>query len=179
MSWSRVPKGVAMSKSQVLTSNDNSVKPTDRRFGFEADTECLPMYVKRTLDRLKLKIGRAQWLAITDQERLAIGRVSTESEADCLSAQELVRGILRRYSAEPELLPASVERSTDPPAEVPAVVTESALEVGFIVDQEQWSKLDADQRFALTKLVDSGKQNKRKRALIEFLGEGSERKRGL
>jgi Conserved nitrate reductase-associated protein (Nitr_red_assoc) len=77
------------------------------------------------------------------------------------------------------LLPASVERSADPPAEVPAVVTESALEVGFMVDQEQWSKLDADQRFALTKLVDSGKQNKRKRALIEFLGEGSERKRGL
>lgn len=168
-----------MDKSQVPTSNDNSVQPMDRRFGFEAETKCLPMYVKRTLDRLKLKIGRAQWLAITDQERLAIGRASTESEADCLSAQELVRGILRRYSAEPELLPASVERSADPPAEVPAVVTESALEVGFVVDQEQWSKLDADQRFALTKLVDSGKQNKRKRALIEFLGESGKRKSGL
>jgi hypothetical protein len=161
-----------MGKSQVLTSNDNSAQPTDRRFGFEADTKCLPMYVKRTLDRLKLKIGRAQWLAITDQERLAIGRVSAEGEADCLGAQELVRGILRRYSTEPVLLPASVERSADPPAEVPAVVTESAREVGFIVDQERWSKLDSDQRYALTKLVDSGKQDKRKRALIEFLGEG-------
>jgi hypothetical protein len=163
-----------MGKLQVLASNDNSGQPKDRRFGFEADIQCLPMYVKRTLDRLALKICRAQWSAMTDQERLPIGHVSTESKADCANAQELVRGILRRYGTEPVLLPASVERSADPPAEVPAAVTESALEVGFIVDQEEWSKLDTDQRYALTKLIDSGKKNKRKRALIEFLAQRRE-----
>ena len=102
------------------------------------------------------------------------GHVSTGSKADCTSAQELIRGILRRYGTEPVLLPASVERSADPPAEVPAAVTESGLEVGFIVDQEEWSKLDTDQRYALTKLIDSGKKNKRKLALIEFLRERRE-----
>jgi hypothetical protein len=163
-----------MGKLRVLASNDNSGHPTDRRFGFEADIQCLPMYVERTLDRLALKVGRAQWLAMTDQERLEIGHVSTESKADCASAQELVRGILRQYGTEPVLLAVSVERSVDPPAEVRAAVTESALEVGFIVDQEEWSKLDTDQRYALTKLIDSRKKNKRKRALIEFLTERSE-----
>jgi len=160
-----------MDKLQVLASNDNSAQPTDRRFGFEADIQCLPMYVKRTLDRLALKIGRAQWSAMTDQERLSIGQLPTISEQDRDLGRELVRGILRRYGTEPVLLPASVEESADPPADVPTAVIESAREVGVVVDQAQWSKLTTDQRYALTKLIDAGKKNKRKRALVEFFGE--------
>jgi hypothetical protein len=41
-----------MGKLQVLASNDNSGQPTDRRFGFEADIQCPPMYVKRTLRKI-------------------------------------------------------------------------------------------------------------------------------
>ena len=143
----------------------------DRRFAFEAEIGCLPMYVKRTLDRLAVKIGRAQWLAMTDEERESIGQLSTASKADCEIAKGLVRGILHRYGTEPTLLPPAVEQYADPPVEVPAAVIESALEVGVVLNQEKWSKLDTDQQYALTKLIDSGKKNKRKRALMEFFGD--------
>jgi hypothetical protein len=143
----------------------------DRRFAFEAEIGCLPMHVKRTLDRLAVKIARAQWLAMTDEERVSIGQLSTASKADCEIAKGLVRDILHRYGSEPTLLPPTVERYADPPVAVPATVIESAFEVGVVVNQEKWSKLDTDQQYALTKLIDSGKKNKRKRALIEFFGE--------
>ena len=61
-----------MVKSKYSRAMTISVQPTGRRFGFEADTKCLRCTSSERLDRLKLKIGRAQWLAITDQERLAI-----------------------------------------------------------------------------------------------------------
>ncbi len=37
------------------------------------------------------------------------------------------------------------------------------------MDQTRWSKLDDDQQYALTKLLDPGKKRKRARALAEFL----------
>jgi TRAP-type C4-dicarboxylate transport system substrate-binding protein len=40
--------------------------------------------------------------------------------------------------------------------------------VGFLLDQQKWSKLDDDQRYALTKLIDPAKKSKRARALAEF-----------
>ena len=39
---------------------------------------------------------------------------------------------------------------------------------GFLLDQSKWSTLDEEQRYALTKLLDPGKRNKRMRALAEF-----------
>ena len=140
----------------------------DRRFAFEGGIDCLPMYVKRTLDRLALKIGRGQWLSMTDQERVSIGELSTKSEEDCEAGKEIVRNILRRYGTAPTLLPQSAECFADPPTQAPAEVIESAREVGVLLDQEKWSELNTDQRYALTKLIDSGKKNKRKRALMEF-----------
>jgi hypothetical protein len=149
--------------------DDRGTQGLDRRFAFEADINCLPMYVKRMLDRLALKIGRGQWLAMTDQDRVSIGQLSTKSEEDCERAKRIVREILHRYGTEPTPLPQSVERFADPPVEVPAEVIESARELGVALTQEKWSSLNTDQRYALTKLIDSGKKNKRKRALREFL----------
>jgi hypothetical protein len=146
-------------------------QPMNQRFAFEAEINCLPMYVKRTLDRLAVKVSRAQWLSMTHQERTSIGELVTASKEDREIARELIRDILRRYGSEPTLLPQSVERSADPPVEAPAEVIESAREVGVLLDQEKWSKLNTEQRYALTKLIDSGKRNKRKRALIEFFGK--------
>jgi hypothetical protein len=165
--------------------HDNPADPTnyhenrnaqriDRRFAFEAETNCLPMFVKRTLDRLALKIGHSQWLSMTHEERASIGQLSTTSREDREIAKEVVRDILRRYGTEPTLLSQSVERYADPPVEIPAAVIESAREVGVLLTQEKWSKLNTDQRYALTKLIDSGKKNKRKRALMEFFAGPSE-----
>jgi hypothetical protein len=66
-------------------------------------------------------------------------------------------------------LTQAVAQLADPPREVPAAVIESAREVGFSMDQRRWSKLDDDQQYALTKLIDPSKKRKRARALAEFL----------
>jgi hypothetical protein len=125
------------------------------------------MYVKQTLDRLALKISHSQWIALTDDERTSIGQLVTEKEPEI--AKQLIRTVLRRYSAEPTLLPGS-EQLANPPLIVPQAVIESAHEVGVLLNQEKWSSLSTDQRYVLTKLLESGKKHKRKRALMEFLG---------
>jgi len=163
--------GQQLKPSDVANSHENrGGQRLNRRFAFEADSDCLPMYVKRTLDRLALKLGRGQWLSMTDRERASIGELSTGSKQDCEAGKEMVREILRRYGTEPTELPQNVERLSDPRFELPAAVIESSREVGVCLRQERWSELSTDQRYALTKLVDPGKKNKRKRALMEFLG---------
>jgi hypothetical protein len=157
--------------SDPMDRHENpSAQRIDRRFAFEAGANCLPMFVKRTLDRLALKIGHSQWLSMTEQEQASIGQLSTTSKEDREIARESIRDILRRYGTEPTLLPESAGRLANPPLEVPAQVIESARQVGVLLTQAKWSDLNADQQYALTKLIDSGKQNKRKLALMEFLG---------
>ena len=43
-----------------------------RQFAFEAGSDCLPMSVKRKLDRLAIKIGRDQWLGMNSDEKTSI-----------------------------------------------------------------------------------------------------------
>ena len=163
---SNQPSGPA----DVTNNQENrDAQRMDRRFPFEAGSNCLPMYVKRTLDRLAVKIGHSQWLALTDEERTSIGQLATEEDREV--ATELIRDILSRYGTEPTLLPGTVEQLANPPLKIPEAVVESAREVGVLLDQEKWSKLSIDQRYVLTKLLESGKKNKRKRALLEFFGE--------
>jgi hypothetical protein len=157
----------------VNAGNDHdsrNIQQMDRPFAFEAEINCLPMYIKRVLDRIALKIGRAQWLAMTSEEQHSIGQLRPATKEDCETARALVRAILHRYGSEPTVLPQSVERFADPPIEAPAEVIESAREVGVSLNQQRWSELNANQRYALTKLVDPAKKHKRKRALAEFLG---------
>jgi hypothetical protein len=117
----------------------------NREFAFEAkinDTlDCLPMSVKRKLDRVELKIGRKQWLGMRPEERMAIWHLPAESREECEALRRFIRGVLARYGTEPISLPEAVGRLSEPPVEVPAAVIESAREVGFLLDQQKWSKL--------------------------------------
>ena len=140
----------------------------NRQFAFEAEINCLPMSVKRKLDRVALKIGRKQWLGLRPEERMAISRLPSESKEECEAMRIFIRGVLARHSTEPISLPEAVGQFADPPVEVPVAVIESARAVGFLLDQQKWSKLDDDQRYALTKLIDPAKKSKRARALAEF-----------
>jgi hypothetical protein len=140
----------------------------NRQFAFEAEINCLPMSVKRKLDRVALKIGRKQWLGLRPEERMAISHLPSKSKEECEALRIFIRGVLARNSTEPISLPEAVGQLADPPVEVPVAVIESAREVGFLLDQQKWSKLDDDQRYALTKLIDPAKKSKRARALAEF-----------
>jgi hypothetical protein len=143
-----------------------------REFAFEMSINnslsCLPMSVKRKLDRVALKIGRDQWLGMTAEERKAISNLPAETEQERETLILFIRKMLADHGTVPRLLPEMAARLSEPPLEVPAEVVESAREVGFLLDQSKWSTLDEEQRYALTKLLDPGKRNKRMRALAEF-----------
>ncbi len=148
-----------------------------RQFAFEADLyetlECLPMAVKRKLDRIALKIGRKQWTAMGQGERLAICHLPAESKEECETLRLFILEAVARQGTEPVSLPESVRQLSEPPREIPAAVAESARAVGFLIDQQKWTSLDADQRYALIKLIDAGKKRKRSRALAEFFPEST------
>jgi hypothetical protein len=147
-----------------------------REFAFEKNInnslDCLPMSIKRKLDRVALKIGRDQWLGMKAEERKAIWNLPAETEQECETLILFIRKVLAGHGTEPRPLSEMAVRLSEPPLEVPAAVTESAREVGFLLDQHKWSSLDDEQRYALTKLIDPGKRNKRMRALAEFFPVG-------
>ena len=138
-----------------------------RQFAFEAGSDCLPMRVK--LDRLAIKIGRDQWLGMSSDEKTSIANLPCNSKDECKTLRTFIDDALARRGLQATTLTQTVVQLADPPREVPAAVIESAREVGFSMDQTIWSKLDDDQQYALTKLLEPGKKRKRARALAEFL----------
>jgi hypothetical protein len=141
----------------------------NRQFAFEAESDCLPMSVKRKLDRLAIKIGREQWLGMSSEEKTSISSLPCKSKEECETLRSFIDEVLARRGMQATTLTQAVAQLADPPREVPAAVIESAQEVGFSMDQRRWSKLDDDQQYALTKLIDPSKKRKRARALTEFL----------
>src|SRR5438477_6830856 len=115
-----------------------------QQFAFEADLyhtlECLPMAVKRKLDRIALKIGRKQWTAMSQGERMAICHLPAESKEECEALRLFIFEAIARQGTEPVSLPEAVRRLAEPPREIPDAVTESARDVGFLIDQQKWTK---------------------------------------
>lgn len=148
-----------------------------RQFAFEADLyetlECLPMTVKRKHDRIAVKIGRKQWTAMGQGERMAVCHLPAESKEECEALRLFIFEAISRQGTEPVSLPEAVRRLAEPPPEIPDAVAESARDAGFLLDQQKWTKLDTDQRYALTKLIDPGKKRKLARALTEFFSEST------
>jgi hypothetical protein len=128
-----------------------------RRFKFEDEVhqslECVPMAVRRKLDRIGLKIGLGQWQQLSHGERLAVCHLPVESAEE----QDAVRTFLREAVRERcggilKELPEDQRRAADPPSTAPAALIEQAREVGVTLEQRQWSTLDDDERYALIKL---------------------------
>ena len=86
--------------------------------------------------------------------------------------QEAVK---RVTGVEPKILPAAERAIADPPDAPPALLIERAQTAGFVLDETSWSKLDADARYALTKMG-AGKVVSQSftAGLEEFLGAQSE-----
>jgi len=141
----------------------------NRQFAFEAGSDCLPMSVKRKLDRLAIKISREQWLGMSSEEKTSISNLPCNSKNEYENFRSFIDDLLAKRGMQATTLTQTVAQLADPPFAVPAEVIESAREVGFSMDQTRWSKLDDDQQYALTKLIDPSKKRKRARALAEFL----------
>jgi hypothetical protein len=147
-----------------------------RRFQFEAEIyetlSCVPMAVRRKLDRLGIKIGLEQWQLLGRGERLMIchapAALSDECEALGLFINEAV---LSRSGSAPKVLATNVRQSADPPSEPPIRLMANASAASFALGKREWERLDDDQRYALIKLGDTDKPSHNlKAALLEFLG---------
>lgn len=146
-----------------------------RRFKFEDEIyttlACVPMAVRRKLDRVGIKIGLEQWQALGPGERLAVCHLPDEfpEERDALRLfiNEAVR---RARGEEPRALAEAQRALADPPRELPASLAERARAAGVKLDQAVWDRLDADERYALIKLgAGAEPSHSLAAALAEFL----------
>jgi hypothetical protein len=131
-----------------------------RKFKFEDEMheslQCVPMAVRRKLDRVGLKIGLEQWKSLDRGERLAICHLPVDSAEECDAVGVFIREAMnRRFGAEPKTLGDAQRALAEPPASPPSRVVANARAQGFNLTAEVWSRLDSDERFALMKMADA------------------------
>lgn len=133
-----------------------------RKFKFEDEMheslQCVPMAVRRKLDRVGLKIGLEQWRALDRGERLAICHIPVDSGEECDALAYFIREtMMRRFGVEPKQLSDSARDAAEPPDTPPVKLVAHARSLGFNLSGAAWTRLDADERFALVKMGDMDK----------------------
>jgi hypothetical protein len=129
-------------------------------FQFEADfvesLRCIPMLVRYKLDICGIKLKLNQWhqFSTHDRQTLVIMPCATETEIafyrDILS--RMIKETTGEMATELPVDPYPIWDWTD---RVPDVVLDRARSLGVDITLQQWDKLTALQRFALTKLTRS------------------------
>jgi hypothetical protein len=128
-----------------------------RRFKFEDEVHhtlaCVPMAVRRKLDRVGVKVSLDQWQALAQHERLAICHLPTSSDEECAVVRTFLEEAVRSRAGSPtKALSDEVKRSAEPPSAPPGRLIENAKAAGVPLSQPAWDRLDADERYALIKL---------------------------
>ncbi|HXZ88295.1 MAG TPA: nitrate reductase associated protein [Candidatus Binataceae bacterium] len=148
-----------------------------RRFKFEEEVyeslSCVPMAVRRKLDRVGVKISLGQWQGLGRGERLAICHLPAESveerEVMKVFMEEAVRN---RCGSATKPVTEEMRRAAEPPASPPPALVASAKAEGVELTQSAWEGLNADERYALIKLGGGEKQSHNLvAALRELVGQ--------
>ena len=106
-----------------------------RKFKFEDEMheslQCVPMAVRRKLDRVGLKIGLEQWKSLDRGERLAICHFPVDSPEECDGLGVFIREAMkRRFGVEPKALSEAQRASAEPPASPPNGVVDARASTG-------------------------------------------------
>ena len=149
-----------------------------RHFHFEEDIyctlDCVPMTVRRKLDRIGLKVHLAQWQGLGQGERLAICHLPADQAEECEALRTFVVEVVKRTSGEePRDLAPEQRVAADPPQAAPASLVADAASAGMVLTQSMWDRLDGDERYMLTKLGGPEKGDKLAIALRELFAESS------
>jgi len=128
-----------------------------RRFKFEDEVHqslaCVPMAVRRKLDRVGVKVSLEQWQALAQHERLAICHLPTTSDEECDALRTFLKEAVRmRSGGATKTLSDEARRSAEPPATPPERLVENAQTAGITLSDTLWRRLDPDERYALIKL---------------------------
>src|SRR5205085_2168216 len=114
---------------------------------------CVPMAVRRKLDRVGVKVGLKQWQALGRGERLAICHLPINDEKEREALVLFIGEAVERACGErPAMLGDEQRAIAEPPAAIPAELAKSARDAGVTLDQDAWDRLDQDERYALLKL---------------------------
>lgn len=128
-----------------------------RRFAFEGQVhtslDCVPLAVRRRLDRAALKIPLAGWQALTRAERLALCHLPVDTDEDLAVYREVMQAFAARAGVELTPLPP-VSPSAWAADRVPEIVARRARDLGVHVDLETWSRLDEEERYAVVKYAE-------------------------
>jgi hypothetical protein len=128
-----------------------------REFRFEEDMRktlaCVPMAVRRKLDRVGVKVGLKQWQALGHGERMAICHLPADHEDERAALELFITEAVERVCGEkPKTLVEAQRAIADPPRILPVELAQSAHAAGVTLDQAAWERLDPDERYALIKL---------------------------
>jgi len=146
-----------------------------RQFAFEDEIHqslgCVPMAVRRKLDRVGIKISLEQWQALGLGERLALCHLPVEGEDEREAVRIFTDEAVKAKSGKGvKPLPEASRAASEPPNHPPAILVEHARVLGITLNQPVWDKLDADERYALIKLGDLAKPSHNlAAALAEFV----------
>ena len=149
-----------------------------RKFKFEDEIyeslNCLPMAARRKLDALGVKLSLAQWAQLGRGERLMICHAPNASEEERHALRTFIEeAAIARTGLAPKTLPDEARRSADPPAHLPELLARNAQAAGIKLDDQAWSAMDDDQRYALIKLGNTEQPSHNfAAALEEFLSAG-------
>src|SRR5712692_8573266 len=124
-----------------------------RQFKFEDEIHrtlsCVPMSVRRKLDKVGVKISLDEWDAM---------RVFIEE------------AVANRGAGATKPLPEAMRTAADPPDSPPAKLLDNARALGVTFGQAEWDRLNADERYALMKLGAGNERSHNLRAALrEFL----------
>ena len=130
-----------------------------RRFAFEDEIHqnlgCVPMAVRRKLDRAGIKISLEQWQALGLGERLALCHLPVEHEEERDAMRMFTDEAVKAKTGQGvKPLTEASRAAAQPPEHPPAALVEHARVLGVTLNQPLWDKLDSDERYALIKLGD-------------------------
>ena len=141
------------------------------RFGFEHDMyetlEFMPLDIRRRSDMAGVRISLAGWQALAFAERLTLGQLSVDTEADLDAYRLIARAMMNRVEQ-----PMKEEHRATPwrDAGVTTRVAARARELGFAFEPAGWGALSDSAKYALYRLADSKKDpSKLEAALAELL----------
>lgn len=130
-----------------------------KRFEFEREAwqnlDLMPMTVRRKLDLLGLKLHLEQWRALSRAERLVLCHFPVELDDERAAIADFLRETVKhRSGGELERVGASTAGGPSDAAALPAEAARLIAELGLAEDA--WKRFDADERYALAKLVRKG-----------------------
>jgi len=133
--------------------------------------ECVPLTVRRKLDRAGLEISLAGWQQLSRAERMALCHLPVDSELELALYREM---LLTSCG----VVGVSLERLDDPNASArvrvvratPEAIVERTREVGTSIADEVWCSLDEETRYALLKLTRLERNPLKIHALLVDLG---------